>query len=180
MICADWIVRPGSSPGSEALEDKPGGVAEDAIVGDQWDAQPNRSRCDPAVCVMVPLCECVTGPLAVCSQIGVDPHELRSRMNDLDLGELGIDAFEAVLAPATEQRAEANLGGGLERNELDSADQYWLGGASERRVREQSGAVDVGVDDDRPAVVRCQRQELIASRKASASSGLRSSITCSP
>lgn len=94
MIGAARTVGPGPGVRSESLEDQARGVAEDAVVGDQWDAQANRGRCDPAIGVVVPLCERVSRTMAVHSQLGVDPHELWARMNDLDLGEFSIDPIK--------------------------------------------------------------------------------------
>lgn len=67
------------------------------------------------------------------------------------------------------------------RTRCDAANKQRFVAAGESRAGEEAGAVDVGVDDDGPPIrVSGQRQLRTASRKASASSTLRSSITCSP
>ena len=82
------------------------------------------------------------------AKLGVDADEFRTRVDDLDVTDRGFHAAETRGAPSSEERSVANFGDGLERHELDPPEQERFVLAGEGRVGNQSGAVDVGVDDD--------------------------------
>ena len=97
---------------------------------------------------MLALAERVAGTLAVDAEFGVDADELGARVDDLDATDGGFHAADTRSAPPSEECAVANFGDGLERHELDPSEQERFVLAGECRVGNQSGAVDVGVDDD--------------------------------
>ena len=96
-------------------------------------------------------------------------------MDDLGGPDLGIEPAHPRLAPAASNRAEAQLSDGLEEQERWAANDDRLVALDQSGVGEIR-AEAVGVDDDRAAGRRHSRT---AARKASPSSGVRSSITIS-
>lgn len=55
--------------------------------------------------------------------------------------------LESSGSPASEKRAVADLGDGLEREDFEAAEEERFVAPSKRRVGDETGAVDVGIDD---------------------------------
>ena len=176
---ARWSHDGPSSPCG--LEYETRSALEDAVVRYERDAEPDGRGGDPTVCVMFTLTEGVAGTLAGNTEFRVGTDEVGAGVHDLDPPERCFNAIEPGIAPSSEQRSVANLGHGLERHELGSPYEERFVLAGEHRVWEEPGAVDVGIDDDRaPPLRSAYRQLETASSKASPSSSVRSSMTCSP
>lgn len=166
----------GSAP--DSLQNEARGTLEDAVIRDERYAKAQCRGGDPSVGVVLALAKGVSGALAGYTELDVDADELVSGVDDLGPGDLCFETAQAGVAPTTAQRAEAKLGDGLERQEGRAAHQEGVVAAGQRRIGSEQRAEDVGVDDD-GSPVRC-RQLRTAARNASASSGVRSSITISP
>ena len=104
-----------SSPDSGGgLKAEAGYASEDAVVGDEWQAEAHRRGGDPAIGVVLTLSQSVARVGACGSEPGVGEDEFGSRVDDLDAPELGLELEHAGLAPAATQRAVPNLSLGLE------------------------------------------------------------------
>lgn len=77
--------------------------------------------------------------------------------------DLGVELAQPPVSPASPYSSEAHLGDGLEGEENRAAYQDRVIAPSERRLRGQERAEDVGVDDDRTTA----RHSRTAARKAS-------------
>ena len=71
------------------LELEAPGVLEDSIVRDEWDAEAERGRGDPAISVLLALAERVTDPHAIGAQTRVGATSSSSEVDHLDHGNLG-------------------------------------------------------------------------------------------
>jgi len=153
-------------------------VLEDAVVRDEGDVEAKRGGGDPAVGVMVALAEGMADVLAGDAQLGVGANQVVAGVDDLGAGDSCLEMAHARATPASKKGAVAQLGDSLKRQESGAADEERVVAPGQRRVRSETGTEYVGVDDDWPSVRTGQRRT--AARKASASSGVRSSITISP
>ena len=88
-------------------------MLEDAVVGHQRDAKSQRGGRDPAVGVVLSLAERVAGSLAGDAERDVG-GEVGAGVDNLGSRDLSFEAGRAGSAPASADRAEAQLGDGLE------------------------------------------------------------------
>ena len=75
----------------ERFEREAGYGLEDGVVGDEWDPESDRGRGDPAVRVVLALCESVADRGAVGAQLGAYRHELGAGVDDLCALDLAIE-----------------------------------------------------------------------------------------
>lgn len=170
-----------SPPGlaADSCEYEPRRPLEDAVVRHKRDVEAQSGGCDPPIGVVLALAEGVTNPLARDAEFDVGADEIGAGLHDLGTGNGRFEMLESSGSPASEKRAVADLGDGLEREDFEAAEEERFVAPSKRRVGDETGAVDVGIDDD--GASGCPAGQLrTASRKASASSLVRSSITISP
>lgn len=111
---------------SGGLERETGRVLEDAVVGDERDAEAERGGGDPSVGVVLALTEAVPDALAGDAKIGVEADQVTSGVHDFGPGDLDLHAPEAGGTPVSKESAVANLGDSLKRDELDAADEERL------------------------------------------------------
>lgn len=171
---------------ADALRGEPGGSApdgfehearrplEDAVVRHKRDVEAQSGGCDPPIGVVLALAEGVTNPLARDAEFDVGADEIGAGLHDLGTGNGRFEMLESSGSPASEKRAVADLGDGLEREDFEAAEEERFVAPS----KDESGTRPA-VDDD--GASGCPAGQLrTASRKASASSLVRSSITISP
>lgn len=139
----------GSRSGQDRLEHEARGPFKDPIVGDQRNTEPKSGSRDPAIGVVLALAQGVTDPLAGDAKLGVDADEVAAGVHDLGASDLSLHAPKPRVAPTSEERAVANLGDGLEGDELGAAEQQRFVAERERGVGDETSAEHVGVDDDR-------------------------------
>ena len=90
------------SPGSgrrKDLELEPRYATEDAVIGDKRNPETHGGGGDPAVGVVCSLAQGVSNPLAVHPQLGVGEDELRSGMDNLSDGNLGLELEHSYWSP---------------------------------------------------------------------------------
>ena len=101
---------PAFGPGSGGgLETEAGDGSEDAVVGDERQAEANRCGRDPAIGVVLALSQSVARVGARGSKPGVDLDEFGSCVNDFDAPKLCLELEHARLAPAAAQRPVSDL-----------------------------------------------------------------------
>jgi hypothetical protein len=129
-----------------------------------------------AVCAFCP--SAMARGIAVSAQLGVDRDELGAAVDDLDPLDLRFQLEHPRMTPPATDRAVPQLGRRLKRDECWPSGDQWGGALRKARARDEFRAEDVGVDDDR-AARSAGAHDSTASRKATPSSSVRSSITIS-
>jgi hypothetical protein len=125
-----------------------------------------------------PLCQRMAPRFAVGAESGIDDDELGSGVHDRRALNLGFEPEHASVAPSSTKRAVAQFRDGLERDQCRAAGDDRRVALREVCARDEIGAEDVRVDDDRPAWPTLAHDST-AARKAAPSSSSMSSMTIS-
>jgi len=129
---------------------KPRDVLKDRVVGHQRDAETDGRGGEQAVRVVRALRQRVADAPGVGPELGVDHHELRAAVNDLDLGQAALQGVQTRRSPASIRRSIPNLGGGLEGDEGRTPRDDRRIALGQRRPADELRAEHIRVDDDRP------------------------------
>lgn len=73
------------------FKQEPGGVVEDAVVGDQRDVEAEGSGCDPAIGVVLALAEGMADAFAVDAKAGIGEHEVGAGVDGLGHRDAGFE-----------------------------------------------------------------------------------------
>ncbi len=131
------------------LDHHPGRIVEDAVVGYQRYPKAQCSRCNPTVCVMVTLSQCLPDAFTVSSELGLGENEIGACMHGLRGPDPGLQFSHPLLSPPPTEGSVAEFRRRLTRDERRSADDDGLIPPRQSGPTDQIGSEHVRVDDDR-------------------------------